>query len=207
MRVTTTGKKGITMQTTTLSFDNFHQFGALFSNMLRARHRTFIEEKGWDIPSEQGMEFDQYDTAQSRWVCVHDGGRVLAGVRLTPTTARCGVYSYMVRDAQRGLLDSIPANLLDDPAPIADHIWDANRLFVAEGVSTDIRRDVQMSLMGHMVRSARALGATTLLGLLPIGIPRLGRRLGIDMEPGGPVMKIGGVAHRCYFVSMASKMH
>jgi N-acyl-L-homoserine lactone synthetase len=195
------------MEMTTLSFDNFHQHGPLFSNMLRARHQTFIEKKAWDIPSEQGMEFDQYDTAQSRWVCVHDGARVLAGVRLTPTTAQCGIYSYMVRDAQRGLLDTIPANLLDETAPIADHIWDANRLFVAEGVPTEIRREVQLSLMGHMVRSARALGATTLLGLLPIGIPRLGRRLGIDMEPGGPVMKIGGVAHRCYFVSMASKMH
>jgi len=195
------------MEMTTLSFDNFHRFGALFSNMLRARHRTFIQEKGWDIPSEQDMEFDQYDTAQSRWVCVHDAGKVLAGVRLTPTTAKCGIYSYMVRDAQRGLLDSIPGNLLDETAPVAEHIWDANRLFVAEGVPMEIRREVQMSLMGHMVRSARDLGATTLLGLLPIGIPRLGRRLGIDMEAGGPVMKIGGVAHRCYFVSMASKMH
>ncbi len=195
------------MQTTTLSFDNFHHHGPLFTNMLRARHRTFIEEMGWEIPSEGDMEFDQYDTAQSRWVCVHDGFRVLAGVRLTPTTASCGIYSYMVRDAQRGLLDSIPANLLDETAPIAEHIWDANRLFVAEGVETEIRKEVQLSLMGHMVRSARALGATTLLGLLPIGIPRLGRRLGIDMVAGGPVMKIGGVAHRCYFVTMASKMH
>lgn len=195
------------MQMTTLSFENFHTHGPLFTNMLKARHRTFIEEMGWEIPSDGGMEFDQYDTAQSRWVCVHDGVRVLAGVRLTPTTASCGIYSYMVRDAQRGLLDAIPANLLDETAPIASHIWDANRLFVAEGVEPEIRREVQMSLMGHMVRSARELGATTLLGLLPIGIPRLGRRLGIDMEAGGPVMKIGGVAHRCYFVTMASKMH
>ncbi|NKX45386.1 acyl-homoserine-lactone synthase [Roseicyclus persicicus] len=195
------------MEMTTLSFANMHQHGVLFSNMLRARHRTFIEEMRWDLPAADGMEFDQYDTAQSRWVCVHDGDRVLAGVRLTPTTARCGVYSYMVRDAQRGLLESIPSNLLDQPAPIADHIWDANRLFVAEGVETEIRHAVQMSLMGHMVRSARELGASILIGLLPIAIPRLGRRLGIDMDPAGPVMKIGGVAHRCFFVSMASKMH
>ena len=195
------------METTTLSFDNFHQHGPLFTNMLKARYQTFIAEKSWDLPEENGMEFDQYDTAQSRWVCVHDMGQVLAGVRLTPTTARCGIYSYMVRDAQRGLLDSIPANLLDDPAPVAPHIWDANRLFVAEGVSMQIRRRVQMALMGHMVRSARSLGASILLGLLPTGIPRLGRRLGIDMEPGGPEMEICGIQHRCYFVSMASKMH
>lgn len=195
------------MEMTTLSFTNFHQHGVLFSNMLKARHRTFIEGMNWELPNADGMEFDQYDTAQSRWVCVHDGDRVLAGVRLTPTTARCGVYSYMVRDAQRGLLDSIPSNLLDENAPVAEHIWDANRLFVADGVEAEIRHAVQLSLMGHMVRSARELGASILIGLLPVAIPRLGRRLGIDMVPAGPVMKIGGVAHRCFFVSMASKMH
>ncbi len=31
------------MQVTTLSFDNMHNHGELFANMLRARHKTFIE--------------------------------------------------------------------------------------------------------------------------------------------------------------------
>ncbi|GAA5073801.1 N-acyl-L-homoserine lactone synthetase [Roseibacterium beibuensis] len=195
------------METATISFDNMHTYGPLFANMLKARHRTFIEEKNWDLPEEAGMEFDQYDTAHSRWVCVHENGRVMAGVRLTPTTAKCGIYTYMVRDAQRGLLDTIPGNLLWEPAPIAPHIWDANRLFVVNDVPTEIRRRVQMSLMGHMVRFARAQGATILIGLLPTLIPRLARRLGIDMAPAGPEMSFDGVPHRVYFVSMASKMH
>jgi acyl homoserine lactone synthase len=195
------------METTTLSYANMHEHGALFPNMLRARHRTFIEMKNWELPEESGMEFDQYDTAQSRWCCVHENGRVMAGVRLTPTTAECGVYSYMVRDAQRGLLDTIPGNLLWDNAPVAPHVWDANRLFVVSDVDQSIRRRVQMSIMGEMIRSARGLGATILLGLLPTSIPRLARRLGIDMAEAGPEMDFDGVAHRCYFVSMASKMH
>ena len=49
------------MQMTTLSFENFHTHGPLFTNMLKARHRTFIEEMGWEIPSEGDMEFDQYE--------------------------------------------------------------------------------------------------------------------------------------------------
>lgn len=195
------------METTTLSFENMHQHGALFSNMLRARHRTFIETKNWDLPAEAGMEFDQYDTAQSRWCCVHVNGRVMAGVRLTPTTAQCGLYTYMVRDAQRGLLDTIPGNLLWDSAPVAPHIWDANRLFVVSDVDQSIRRRVQMSLMSEMVHTARDLGASVLIGLLPTLIPRLARRLGIDMAPAGPEMDFDGVPHRCYFVSMATKMH
>ena len=81
------------MQVTTLSFENMHNHGELFANMLRARHQTFIVQNRWDLPEANGMEFDQYDTPASRWVAVHEFGHVLAGVRLTPTTARCGIRS------------------------------------------------------------------------------------------------------------------
>ena len=107
------------MQSTTLSFANMHNHGELFANILRARRESFIVKNNWDLPETMGMEYDQYDTPVSRWLAVHDGtGRVLAGVRLTPTTARCGIYSYMIRDAQNGLLDSIPADLLYGSAPV-----------------------------------------------------------------------------------------
>ena len=99
------------MQVTTLSFENMHNHGELFANMLRARHKTFIEHKNWDLPQADGMEYDPYATPESRWVAVHEFGQVLAGVRLTPTTARCGIYSYMIRDAQNGLLDSLPTEV------------------------------------------------------------------------------------------------
>ena len=84
------------MQTTTLSFQNIHVHGELFADILRARRTTFIEDKRWDLPEADGMEFDQYDTPQSRWIAVHHLGQVLARIRLTPTTARCGIYSYMI---------------------------------------------------------------------------------------------------------------
>ena len=51
------------------------------------------------------------------------------------------------------------------------HAFD--RKVIAEGVETEIRHKVQMSLMGHMVRSARALGADILIGLLPIAMAAL----------------------------------
>ncbi|MDZ4096600.1 MAG: acyl-homoserine-lactone synthase, partial [Paracoccaceae bacterium] len=120
------------MQTTMLSFANIHNHGELFANMLRARRELFIVHNKWKLPEAMGMEFDQYDTPASRWVVVHDElGRVLAGNRLTPTTAQCGIYSYMIRDAQRGLLDTIPAHLLYDEAPVNETIWESSRLFVA----------------------------------------------------------------------------
>ena len=67
------------MQVTTLSFENMHNHGELFANMLRARHKTFIEHKNWDLPQADGMEYDQYDTPASRWVAVHEFGQGAGG--------------------------------------------------------------------------------------------------------------------------------
>ena len=66
------------MQVTTLSFENMHNHGELFANMLRARFKTFVERNRWDLPVADGMEYDQYDTPASRWVAVHEFGQVLA---------------------------------------------------------------------------------------------------------------------------------
>lgn len=196
------------MQTTTISFENLHANGELFADLLRARYRTFIEEACWDLPEAQGMEFDQYDTPASRWVAVHDEcGHIMAGVRLTPTTHRCGVYSYMIRDAQLGLLDSIPSNLLWDTAPVGPHIWESSRVFVCNDVPARLRLLVQMQLIGEMVRSARELGASEVIGLIPAHSTRLARRVGLDCRPAGPVLQMEGGENVCVTISMQTKMH
>jgi len=195
------------MQVTTLSFQNIHTHGSLFTDLLRARHRTFIEQAQWDLPQADGMEFDQYDTPASRWVAVHDYGRILAGVRLTPTTHRCGIYSYMIRDAQKGLLETIPDTLLYEDAPVASHIWESSRVFVCDDVPAKMRMRVQMQLIAEMVRAGREVGATSVLGLIPSNSPRLARRVGLDCLAAGPVLDIGGSDSVCVNISMATKMH
>ena len=196
------------MQVTTLSFDNLHNHGELFANMFRARHRTFIGRNNWELPEADGMEFDQYDTPASRWVAVHEFGQVLAGVRLTPTTARCGIYSYMIRDAQRGLLDSLPQDLLNEEAPVAPHIWESSRVFVSDAVPSKLRLRVQIALIDEMVRSARDLGATSLIGIVPEHSPRLARRTGIDCVPAGRVIETDeGDRSVCINIALASKLH
>ena len=148
------------MKTTTLSFENMHNHGELFANLFRARKQSFIVQNNWDLPEANGMEYDQYDTPASRWIAVHQFGEVLAGIRLTPTTARCGIYTYMIRDAQKGLLESIPQELLYSEAPIAPHIWESSRVFVSQNVPSNMRMRVQANLMGEMISAARTLGAT-----------------------------------------------
>lgn len=185
------------MQTTTLSFANLHNHGELFANMLRARRELFIVHNKWNLPEALGMEYDQYDTPASRWVVVHDDeGRVLAGNRLTPTTAKCGIYSYMIRDAQRGLLDTIPASLLYEEAPVADCIWESSRLFVSHDVPAAIRRRVHAQLISQLGETVRSLGATHCLTLLAATWPRWADRVGVKMKAMGPVMVIDGIENQ-----------
>ncbi|WP_108482994.1 acyl-homoserine-lactone synthase [Oceaniglobus ichthyenteri] len=196
------------MQTTTLSFANIHAHGELFANMFRARRELFIEHNKWDLPEAMGMEYDQYDTPASRWVVVHDElGQVMAGNRLTPTTAKCGMYSYMIRDAQRGLLDTIPSCLLYDEAPVGEHVWESSRLFVAHNVPANRRRLVHARLVMELAKAARDQGATSCLTLLNANWPRWAKRVGVDMTAMGPVMEIEGVNNQVVSMNFAEHLH
>ena len=163
---------------TTLSVANQHRFGELYVDFLRARKRVFIDHKKWDLPNTDGMEFDQYDTPQSSAVVVHEFGRVLAGVRLLPTTAYCGCYTYMLKDAQRGLLQDIPETVLYQEAPVAPHVIEATRLFITPDVSAERRMLVQTKLMQAMASSAI--------------FQRWMTRLGFSAVPMGPKLNISG---------------
>ncbi len=196
------------MQTTTLSFANIHNHGELFANMLRARRELFIVHNKWNLPEAMGMEYDKYDTPASRWVVVHDeAGNVLAGNRLTPSTTKCGIYSYMIRDAQRGLLDTIPASLLYDGAPVADHIWESSRLFVSHDVPASIRRKVHTQLIVQLGDTVRSLGATHCLTLLSATWPRWADRVGVKMKAMGPVMEIDGIDNQVVMMDFSQTLH
>ncbi|MEO1795867.1 MAG: acyl-homoserine-lactone synthase [Pseudomonadota bacterium] len=195
------------MQTTTLSFANLHNHGELFANVLRARRQSFIIQNNWDLPEAMGMEYDQYDTPASRWVAVHEFGEVYAGIRLTPTTARCGIYSYMIRDAQMGLLDTIPQTLLYEAAPVAENIWESSRVFVSHSTPQRIRRRVHAMLITEMTRAARELGAAQVLGLIPANWPRWARRCGLDGVAAGRVMELDGINNQCVLLNLADKLH
>lgn len=186
------GKVPNHMRSTVLSVQTQHHYGELYAEFLKARKRVFIDAKHWDLPNVDGMEFDQYDTPQSRSVVVHEFGEVLAGIRLLPTTARCGCYSYMLRDAQRGLLEGIPPHVLYEKAPVADHIWEATRLFVSPDVEAERRIPVQALLLTEMARAAVAGGATHVIGIVPAVFKRWMARLGMGALPLGPKLVIDG---------------
>ncbi|KKN37397.1 hypothetical protein LCGC14_0763820 [marine sediment metagenome] len=180
------------IEETVVCVENQHRYGQLYADLLRARKTVFIDQKAWDLPQADGMEFDQYDTPQSRSVVIHEYGRVLAGVRLLPTTAQCGCYSYMLRDAQRGLLPNIPEYILYEPAPVATHVWEATRLFVTKNEPAERRLIIQAKLIKAMANAATQQGATHVIGIVPAAFQRWMNRLGLSALPVGPKLNISG---------------
>ena len=180
------------IKATTLSISNIHQYGELFTSFLRARKRVFIDQLQWDLNHTEGMEFDQYDTPLCRWIAIHEFGEVLGGIRLTPTTAQCGIYSYMLRDAQRGVLNTIPSDVLFMEAPVDTKIWEAARLFISDTVPAKRRISIQYVLMSQLTKSANELGASHVIGIVPSVWSRWLRRLELDAVPVGPKFAIDG---------------
>lgn len=196
------------MHSTVLSFANMHNHGELFANVFRARKANFIIKNSWELPETMDMEYDQYDTPQSRWVAVHDDtGNVLAGARLTPTTARCGIYTYMIRDAQKGLLESIPQDLLYEDAPVADDIWEVTRGFIGHDIPNSIRLRVRLLLTGQIVKAGRELNARRMIALLPSNWNRWSARAKLDISAAGRVMNMGGIDYQAVWFDLADKMH
>lgn len=181
---------------TALAIETIHRHGELYVDFLKARKAAFVDRRGWDLPCAGDMEFDQYDTPESRWIVVHEYGEVLAGVRITPSTARCGVYSYMIRDAQLGLLENIPSNILFFEAPVHAKIWEASRIFIDQSVPSERRLVLHGMLFDRMIATLSHLGASHVLGLVPAIWTRWISRLPIHAFPAGPKMRIGSEAYQ-----------
>lgn len=180
------------VRTAVLSFQNMHLFGDLLVNFLRARKRTFIDRLQWSLPETDGMEFDQYDTPLARWIVIYEFGEVLGGIRLTPTTARCGIYTYMLRDAQNGLLEDIPSDVLFFDAPVSKSVWEASRLFISNEVPSYRRLQIQTIIMAALSKTALDLGANQVIGIVPTVWSRWLRRMDLGAVPVGPKFSIDG---------------
>lgn len=196
-----------TLSATTLSMLNMHNHGDLFIRYLRARHDVFIRDKNWNLPEVDGMEFDQYDTPLARWIVLHENGEVVAGIRIGPTTAKCGLHSYMIRDAQLGLLDGLQADVLYFRAPVSEAIWEATRLFVSPAVEAGRRARVQQLLMYQMAIAAHAVGATHVIGIVPAVFKRWMKRIGMTATAVGPLIRFDANQSRAALMNVAELVH
>lgn len=180
------------MQGTTLSFSNIHHHGELFGKIMEARRPTHLP-KDWGSGTAARPIFDQYDTPQSRWLAVQDDeGDILASLRLTPTIAQSGIYSYMIRDAQNGLLDDVPSDLLHDTAPVAEDTWEMTRAKIKPGLYEVDRQVVRQRLIEQIIETTKTEGIARLVAMLPLTWKDWAEQSDFAVKEAGRIWETGG---------------
>jgi acyl homoserine lactone synthase len=139
------------------------------------RHEVFVKRLKWALPLVNGVERDQYDTTEAKYVVVSEGpDRVTACARLLPTTA-----AYMLPDLFPQLLGgSLPPR---DPT-----IWELSR-FATSVRATREGRVLSLSkptleLLGLIFGLARRHETTRLIFVSSVQIERLLLRAGIPVH-------------------------
>jgi N-acyl-L-homoserine lactone synthetase len=193
-------------KTSFVSFSTLSEDGALFTGFLRARREVFIEGKGWDLPCCHELEFDQYDTPQAVYSIVHTEGRILGGQRFIPTTARCMMYSYMLRDAQENILPQLPTDILYEKAPQESSVWETTRAFVMPDLSPGDQNIVRRQMAADMINFSQEYRVGSFIAISSRSTDRLAKRGGgferISIDPIGPVFSDNKAQIRAFRFAM-----
>lgn len=166
-------------------FSNFHRHGSAFYQFLALRKRILVDQLGWQVPHDENVEMDQYDSPLAHYSLVRRAGKVVGGARTMPTTAVWGEHTYMLRDAHSGKLPHIPPHVMsvDIASPL---VWECTRLVISDEVRTQSERAECLRLIiDGLVDIARNRGAEELISLSPLHLMRAMRQLGFDASPLG----------------------
>lgn len=171
------------MKNVTFELSNVHQHGGAFYDYLALRKQFFVDTLHWNIPHNAQVEMDQYDNPMARYSLVLDeNGDVLAGARAMSTAAQWGDHTYMLKDAQTGKLDSIPADVLDTVID-SPKVWECTRLVISPKVKSMRGRIECLDLIVEgLVDMAQREGAETLISLSNLWLLRALKRLGYGAE-------------------------
>ncbi len=179
------------MQNIRFDFSNFHRHGSAFYDFLALRKKVFVDDLKWDIPHNDHVEMDQYDTPVAHYSLVLKDGKVVGGARAMATTATWGEHTYMLRDAYSGKLPHIPPHVMS--VEIATpNVWECTRLVISDELTTQAERATCLAMIvDGLVDTARAKGAEDLICLSSLALMRALRQLGYGVERLGETYRNG----------------
>ena len=179
------------MENIRFDFSNFHRHGTAFYDFLALRKQVFVDDLGWDIPHDENVEMDQYDTPVAQYSLVLKDGKVVGGARGMPTTACWGSHTYMLRDAYSGKLPHIPPHVMS--VEIASPtVWECTRLVIADSLTTQAERSECLTLIvDGLVEITRKRGGSELICLSSMALMRALRQLGYEVTKLGDTYRNG----------------
>ena len=147
------------------------------------RYRVFVKHAGWNLPCQDQLERDQFDTAHAvHLVSRAANGRIAGLLRLLPTTS-----TYMIETLWADLLSPYPA-------PRSAQIWEVTRL----GTDPDLGLLERGQTVAELVAACLEFGLDHgIRQMLAVMSEDHARRVVIGMgwsyERCGPMRMLGGV--------------
>lgn len=183
--------QSIDLKVHVLRFPRDAELWHLVSDYLQLRKDVFLDQMGWDLFADGAAEFEQYDHFGTTYVIAVESatGQVVGGARLlrtdqaSPSGSGRIVYTYMIRDAARGLLDNLPIDISRAEPPVERRTWELTRL-VSRGTA-HVAAAILMKVQSFLAE----IGAERCLFLGPKAFMRMASRMGFDPVPLGAVVE------------------
>lgn len=192
------------MEAVTFSWQNIGTHQDIWNQYFAARKAEFVDRKGWELPHTETAEFDCYDNPLARWIAIVEDGVCLGGSRIIPTDVTTyGGFSYMIRDAQLGVIGGIPKTLIPESLPVAPSVFEATRFFVRPDLPFRKTLAVQKEVVSATCAAAHELGGEQILALMPKKIYVIFRRFGFQVTECEQQDYIDGILHSVGFLQTA----
>jgi acyl homoserine lactone synthase len=184
-----------------ISGNSKHLSPAVMAEVGQYRHRVFVEKLGWQLQCEQGLEYDQFDGADTQYVIAQDlDGSIIGTARLLPTTG-----SYLLGDVFPQLMHQLPV-------PCSDDVWELSRFaavdFNAGHVSpmSQFSSPIAVGLLHASLRQAASFGAKKLITVSPLGVERLLRKAGFHAYRAAPPVVVDGAPLFACWIDLATNL-
>jgi N-acyl-L-homoserine lactone synthetase len=147
------------------------------ARMFRLRHDVFVKEKGWKLKSYNGLEFDQFDTADTLYLAeFDDDSEMVATVRMNPMN-------------KPTLMSEVFADMCHEGPPKRADMWELTRGAIAKHV----RKSIHFGRIEcATIEAALLWGVTSACGIFGVDLLMKKMRTGLDAKPMGQPRMIDG---------------
>lgn len=159
----------------------------LMVEVARYRFNVFVKKLGWQLPCQEGLEYDEFDDEKTVYVVAQDDdGNVVGTARLLPTT---GPYL---------LAKLFPSLWGSGELPNSPDVWELSRFAsvdtngVAHTLPGQFSSAHATQLLDSAIDCARIHGASELITVSPVGVERLLAQAGYQVRRAGIPGIVGG---------------
>lgn len=165
-----------------ISLKQIHDF-------LSLRKSKFVDKLKWDIPHTSEREWDQYDLPDALFIVAYDGGDCLGGARLLPTSVESAKFFGQSRSWM--IPDFVSSGIIEPTAVEAQHLTADPKVWEMTRVVTT-RPDVMRAILDRANEYLAAHGATHVLTISPVSMPKALEASGYSTTAISPPMKFDG---------------